>query len=337
MKTLRRIIVPLLLLLPLGACHGPQSILHPGGPAARNLSQIGWVVFILFSVVSFIVILLLVYAIARRHGSLAQHEPWNAGGGQSWVLIGGLIIPLVILFGVYVFSLERTSQFPIRDGKQPHPQILVIGHQWWWEVHYIGGAPDTQFVTANEIHIPVGQPVDVELLSADVIHSFWVPALHGKMDLIPGQTNFIRIEASHPGDFKGQCAVFCGEEHADMRLLVIAQPPDEYRAWFNNQLQPAAAPQGQEAVHGEQVFDDAACALCHTIRGTAAEGKVAPDLTHLASRQLIAADTYKNDTADLEAWITHAQSLKPGCLMPDLTVFNGTDLRALTAYLRQLK
>jgi cytochrome c oxidase subunit 2 len=337
MKGFRRIRLPLLLLLPLSACHGPQSTLHPAGPAASNLSQIGWAIYILFSAVAVIVLALLVYAFVRRHGSLEEHERWNAGGGQKAVLVGGLLIPLAILFGVFVFSLKRTSEFPIRDGGVPHPQILVIGHQWWWEVHYIGGPPDTQFVTANEIHIPVGRPVDLELLSADVIHSFWVPALHGKMDLIPGQVNFLRIEAAHAGSFPGQCAVFCGEQHAHMRLVVVAQPLDQYRAWYKDQLQPASKPTGAVAVHGEQVFDDAACALCHTIRGTAAEGKVAPDLTHLASRQYIGADSFRNNMGNLAGWVTHAQALKPGCLMPNLTVFNGTDLRALVTYLNQLK
>lgn len=170
-----------------------------------------------------------------------------------------------------------------------------------------------------------------------MIHAFWVPALHGKVQMIPGVTNYVRIKASRPGNYKGQCAVYCGEEHARMRLLVVPQSPKNYQAWYNNQLKPGAIPQTPEARHGEQVFEESTCALCHTIRGTMAEGKVAPDLTHLASRQYIASDCYPNDKAYLEAWITHAQSLKPGAKMPNLTMYSGKNLRDLVDYLRQLK
>ncbi|MGH9522963.1 MAG: c-type cytochrome, partial [Terriglobales bacterium] len=185
--------------------------------------------------------------------------------------------------------------------------------------------------------IPVGRPVDVILETADVIHSFWVPALHGKVEMIPGQPNFIRIEASRAGSFDGECGEFCGVQHAHMRLLVVAQQPADYEAWRQQQLMPAAVPTSQEALHGQEVFNNGACALCHTVRGTVAQGKVAPDLTHIGSRQFIAANSFKNDTANLEAWVTHAQSLKPGNEMPDLSEFNGSDLRALVTYLQQLK
>jgi cytochrome c oxidase subunit 2 len=204
-------------------------------------------------------------------------------------------------------------------------------------VHYLTGPENEHFVTANEIHIPVGRPVDIELQSGDVVHSFWVPALHGKVELIPGVTNYIRIEADRPGSYQGQCAEFCGAQHAHMRLLVVADSPQTYAAWHQHMLSPAAIPQGVDAQHGEAVYMNAACTFCHTIGGTPSQGKVAPDLTHLASRQYIAANTYRNDTADLEAWVTHAQSMKPGVLMPNLTSFNGVDLRDLVAYLDQLK
>lgn len=334
---LGRILVAFVLLLPLGACNGPQSILNPGGPAAHTLSQIGWVVFILFSIITVVVLAILIWAAVRRRGSLEYHEPWNEGGGQSWILIGGFAVPFVVLCAVFVFTLDRLKAFPIRGDAIPHPQILVTGHQWWWEVQYLGGDEDQHFKTANEIHIPVGQPIDIELRSADVIHSFWVPALHGKMQLVPGRTNFIRIQADHAGTFQGECAVFCGAQHAHMRILVVGQSPEEYRAWRAEQLKPAAEPEDAEASHGRDVFEHAACVLCHTINGTLAQGKVAPDLTHLAGRERIAGDSYANDTANLEAWVTHAQSLKPGALMPDLTEFNGRDLQALVAYLQELK
>jgi cytochrome c oxidase subunit 2 len=318
------------------SCQTPQSTLNPGGPAAGKISTLEWTVLILFCIVGVIMCGLLLWVAVRKRGSLDWHERWDIGGGQSWITIGGFAIPFVILSFVFVYGLADMRAFPIYDGSVK-PQIKVIGHQWWWEIHYIGGPVQRQFITANEIHIPVGRPVDIELDTGDVIHSFWVPTLHGKVDLIPKQPNYIRIQADHEGTFHGQCAEYCGEEHARMMIIVVAQKPQDYQAWLDQQLQPAAAPASEEAIHGQDVFMSAACIMCHSVRGTPAQGHVAPDLTHLASRQGIAANTYPNDEADLEAWVTHAQSLKPGSLMPDLTQFNGTDLRALVAYLRGLR
>ncbi|HEX5412610.1 MAG TPA: cytochrome c oxidase subunit II [Terriglobia bacterium] len=337
--TIRRIFLMVsALLVPLPAFAGPQSILNPAGPAADKLTQLGWIVFITFWIVSVVVIGLLVWSVVRRTGSLSEHEPWNEGGGQSWILIGGLAIPFVILSGLYIFSLQRTTAFPLHDDdmSEMHPEILVVGHQWWWEVHYLSKSTDQEFTTASEIHIPTGRPVDIELKSADVIHSFWIPALHGKVQLVPGLTNYVRVEATRPGDFQGECAVYCGEQHAHMRLLVVAQSPKEYAAWRSQQLKPAATPQTPEAQQGETVFTGSACALCHTVRGTEAQGTLGPDLTHLAGRKYIASDSYINNIANLEAWITHAQSLKPGALMPNLTMYTGKDLQELVAYLQQL-
>jgi cytochrome c oxidase subunit 2 len=222
-------------------------------------------------------------------------------------------------------------------GEVKAPDILVIGHQWWWEVHYLAGDLDQHFTTANEIHIPTNRPVDIELQSADVMHSFWIPALHGKVDLIPGHTNFVRLEASRVGSFAGQCAEYCGAEHAKMRLLVVAQPPDEYAAWVQQQVKPAADPVTPIALAGEQTFIAGPCSMCHQIRGTTSGGTVGPDLTHVGSRQYLAANTLPNNDAYLEAWITHAQSFKPEAQMPDLTQFDGRQLQGLVAYLRQLQ
>ena len=319
------------------ACALPQSTLHPAGRASGILAQLGWIVYILLGAISIIMWILLAWACVRKKGSLDSHEPWHEGGGQPWILIGGFAIPFVVLCSLFVLAMERMSQFPVHDHHEVNPEIQIIGHQWWWEVHYLSGGPSEEFVTANEIHIPTGRPIDIVLETHDVIHSFWVPALHGKVDLIPGQPNYIRVEANQIGEFPGQCGEFCGMQHAHMRLLVVAQSPEGYEAWRQAQLKPAAVPQTQEALHGEDVFNNAACALCHTVRGTVAQGLVAPDLTHLASRKMIAANTYVNDTANLEAWIVHAQSLKPGVEMPNVTAFDGTDTRALVAYLQGLK
>ncbi|HEX3738215.1 MAG TPA: cytochrome c oxidase subunit II [Terriglobales bacterium] len=324
-------------LLSLAGCQTPASTLHSRGPAAGQIAPLAWSVYITFCVISLVMWALLLWAATRRRGSLDTHEPWNEGGGQAWVVIGGFLIPLIVLSTIFVFGLTTLRSFPVDNKSDMHPEIRVIGHQWWWEVQYIGKPPDQQFTTANEIHIPVGRPITIELVTRDVIHSFWVPALHGKVDLMPGQRNYIHVEASEAGDFRGQCAEYCGEQHAHMLLLVVAQPDAEYEAWYQQQLNPAGEPTTAEALHGRDVFMGSACALCHEIRGTVAHGHVAPDLTHLASRQGIAANSYANNGANLEAWFTHAQSLKPGAEMPDLAEYNGKDARALLAFLQQLK
>ena len=188
-----------LLLMTLTSCGPPQSILHPGGPAAHNLSTIGWVVFILLGGIGFVMWLLLLWTAVRRRGTLQEHQPYDEGGGQRWIFVGGLLIPLFVLCGIFVFAMERMTDFPLNHA-DVNPQIQIIGHQFWWEVHYLDGPVNEHFVTANEIHIPVGKPVDLLLESADVIHSFWVPGLHGKMQLIPGRQNYLRIQASEARD-----------------------------------------------------------------------------------------------------------------------------------------
>lgn len=313
-----------------------QSMLNPGGPAAHSISTLSWIVFLIFLVVTVVMWVLIGWIAVRRRGTFEQHGPADAEGGVSWILIGGVIVPFVILTVVFILNVDTLSGFPMHDG-EVKPEIRVVGHQWWWEIQYLSDDPSQQFITANEIHIPAGKMVDIELVSNDVIHSFWVPRLHGKEDVIPRQPNMLRIRADQPGTFRGQCAEFCGEEHAHMIILVVAQAPDDFNAWRQKQLQPAVEPADAVAERGEQIFQSGACALCHTIRGIGAGGSVAPDLTHLASRQGLAANTLVNDTANLEAWVTHAQTLKPGAKMPDLAEFTGEDLRSLVAYLQELR
>lgn len=328
---------PLVVLL--AGCEDVQSTFNTQGPAASRIATLSWVMTILFLVVSLVMWILVALA-ARRRGTFDEHAPVDVGGGQGWIAVGGLLIPLAVLCGLFVAGLELMASFPIHNPENQivlKPDIEVIGHQWWWEVHYLDGPTNEHFATANEIHIPAGKPVTIELKSADVIHAFWVPTLHGKVDMIPGHPNFIQIEASNPGNYPGECGEYCGEQHAHMRLLVVAQSPEEFEAWRQGQLQPAQTPTAPDAVAGEQVFLTGPCSMCHEVRGTAAGGHVAPDLTHLASRQMIAANSYPNNTAYLEAWVTHAQSLKPGAQMPNLTEFSGTQLQELVAYLQQLK
>ena len=316
---------------------GSESMLNPAGTAAHRISTLGWIVFVTFMAVSAIMWVLVFWVAVRRKGSLKEYDPYNAGGGEQWILAGGIIIPLMILTAMFILSEDTMAHFPMGMKQDPPPEIVVIGHQWWWEIHYVSGPVDQHFVTANEMHIPVGQPVDIELRSADVIHTFWVPRIHGKMDLVPGQPNMIRIRADQPGTYRGQCSEFCGDQHANMAMLVIADPPNKYQAWVAGQRADAAQPSTPETQAGAQVFLSAPCAFCHTVRGTDAAGVVAPDLTHLASRMSLASDTLVNNKANLEAWITHAQSLKPGVTMPNLTQFTGVQLRDMTDYLQSLR
>jgi cytochrome c oxidase subunit 2 len=320
----------------LAGCGGPQNMLGPAGPAARDISTLSWIVLGIFSAVAVIMWVLLGWTALRRRGSLSEHEPVDIGGGQNWILTGGFVIPFVILATVFVLGLRTMMAFPVNDGKHDRPDIRVTGHQWWWEVQYLDGAVDRHFTTANEIHIPAGRPVDIELESADVIHSFWVPKLHGKEDLVPGQPNLIRIEADRPGIYSGQCAEFCGAQHAHMMLVVVAQPEAEYQAWMAGQVGSSAQPVNGEQALGQQIFLAKPCALCHTIRGTEAHATVGPDLTHLASRQGIAANMLPNNEANLAAWVTHAQALKPASRMPNVTQLSGLQLQSLVAYLQSL-
>ncbi len=328
-------LTPILLLT---ACGKPQSSLYPAGPAADKIAHMSWFMAILFLVITGVMWILIAWAFSRRRGTLEEHEPVDAGGGQAWIGWGGLVFPIIVLTVIFVLGLNLLASFPVHDGHREalKPDITLIGHQWWWEVQY-DGEPSQSFTTANEIHIPVGQPVNIELISRDVIHSFWVPTLHGKVDLVPGHPNFIRIEADHEGSYNGTCAEYCGAQHAHMRLLVVAQQPEDYQAWVQQQLKPGVEPTGEDAKRGEQVFMAGPCSMCHQVRGTLAGGRVAPDLTHIGSRNYIAANSYPNNDAYLEAWVTHAQSLKPGVAMPDLTQFNGQQLRDIVAYLRQLQ
>jgi len=321
------------------ACGGPQNMLAPGGPAARTLASTGWFVLITFSAVTVVMWILILWLALRRKGSLAEHAPWDAGGGMTWISVGGMAIPIVILAVMFVVTLKTMSAFPMGDDEMraPPPLLRVIGHQWWWELQYLQGGETQVVVTANEIHIPAGRPVDIELRTVDVIHSFWVPELHGKVDLIPGKVNRIRVQADHPQTFRGECAEFCGPQHAKMILLVQADAPDQFQTWLAAQRAESIEPMTPEAVRGQALVMSRACVLCHTIRGTDAHGLVGPDLTHIGSRQRIAGNALENNTGNLAGWVTHAQTIKPYARMPNLSVFTGAELRDVVAYLQTLR
>jgi cytochrome c oxidase subunit 2 len=316
-------------------------IFSPVGPAARHIADLGWLVLVTFTIVSAVMWALVLWVTLRRTGSLAEHAPWDAGGGKTWIVIGGITIPTVILMTILVLGLRVMAANPL-DGGGMHehtgtgPEIRITGHQWWWEVEYLSAEASQHVLTANEIHIPAGRPVEIELISRDVIHSFWVPQLHGKVDLIPGFTNRIRIEADRPGLYPGECSEFCGVQHAHMLLLISADTAADYASWLAAQRLPASAPASPRAETGQQVFMTRQCVLCHTIRGTGAHGQVGPDLTHIGSRRALAANALWNNTGNLAAWVTHAQSLKPGSQMPNITSMTGEESLALVEYLQQL-
>lgn len=334
MRTLRRL---LLATAAAPGAFGQQRILAPAGPAGQSLTNLGWFVLLLSLAVAIIMWGVVILLLTRPRGSFDEHAPADEGGGQGWILYGGFLFPVFILAAMYAANVDTMRQFPLNKGMNTPAQIRVIGHQWWWEVHYLYGSLDQHFVTADEIHIPTGTPVDIDLNSVDVIHSFWVPALHGKVDLIPGNNNRIRVEASHPGTLRGQCAEYCGDEHAKMILLVVAQKPDDFERWLSDMRKPAAQPVADEQIAGQKVFMNAACPLCHTLGGTLAQGTVGPNLTHIGSRKMIASNWLENNFANLQAWILHARSLKPGVVMPNMTEFNGDQSRQLTVYLQSLK
>ena len=309
----------------LSGCGGQQSALNTGGPSAHRISLLWWGLFGMAVVVWTVVVFLLVWALVLRRGPNVTPR----GGGEKTVVIAGIIIPTLILLGTFAGAMGVLNA----QRNPPHPTVLTItvtGHDWWWEVRY------PKFVTANEIHIPVGKAVHVNLRTADVIHSFWVPSLTSKTDLIPNKDNSTWLQADKAGTYRGQCAEFCGLEHAGMAFLVVAQPQDQFDQWMADQSRPAPAPDGALAARGEQVISTQSCSSCHTVRGTSADGKVGPDLTHFGSRKELGAGVAPNNAGWLGGWISNSQTIKPGNKMPPQPLAPD-DLRAVIAYLEGLK
>ncbi|TMA72248.1 MAG: cytochrome c oxidase subunit II [Deltaproteobacteria bacterium] len=326
---------PFLVVLASG-CASDLDALSPAGPAARKLADLGSPVLVFFIIISAVMWALLIWVALRKTGTLAEHAAPDAGGGKGWVAYGGFVVPGAAFTAVFIATLRTMNAFPVDHQQHAAPEIRVVGHQWWWEMHYLSKDLNQVFVTANEIHIPAGRPVDLELLSYDVIHSLWAPRLHGKVDLIPGMRNFIRLQADQPGRYAGACAEFCGLQHAHMKFVVVADAPEDYGKWLAQQRKPARQPDTEETRRGKQIFLGGPCVLCHTVRGTDARGTVGPDLTHLATRSTIAA-WLPRDLANLHAWVVNAPSLKPGAQMPPLNQFSGQELHDLVAYLQMLK
>ena len=316
-----------------------QSIFEPAGPAAAAIAAIGLPVVIGFTAAALVLWLALAWIAWRRHGSLAERPRLEVQRGHPLILWGGLVVPVIVFALVFIASTRTLSAFVAHgdDTERTPADARVTGHQWWWEIAYLDTDRRVQFATANELHIPVGTSFDIDLESADVIHSWWVPRLHGKVDLVPGRTNRIRIGADTPGVYVGMCAEFCGAQHTNMGFRVIADTREDYDAWLAAQRRPAAVPHEPSTMRGLAEFETGPCALCHSVRGTRAQGSVGPDLTHLAGRRTLAAGMLDNDAAALHAWVVDAPALKPGTQMPALPMFDGPALHALVSYLQSLE
>jgi cytochrome c oxidase subunit II len=318
------------LALALGGCGGTQSALDPQSPPARDISTLFWWMTAAAAVVfagalGFIV---LAWLTRRRRGA-----PLFEGREFGMVLAFGMGIPLVAVVALFVignFVVLPSTDAPA--AATTRLTVQVIGRQWFWEVRY----PGTGVVTANEIHIPARTRVNVIATTADVIHSFWVPQLNRKIDMIPGRRNRVLIYAPRPGRYRGQCAEFCGPQHAHMALTVYADEPADYRAWLARNERTAATPATPQQQAGRRVFEQQQCASCHAIRGTPARGAVGPDLTHLGERRTLAALVLRNTPRELAAWIRDPQRFKPGNHMPALDL-DAQQLRDVVAYLRSLR
>jgi cytochrome c oxidase subunit II len=317
----------LLCLLAAGCSSKSPSVVAPSGPKAGFVANAWWVLTGVAAFVCIVVIALAVGALVfRRRAKKVDTE-----GGQRPVVVFGLVSPAVVFAATFALSLTGIAV----NAQPPSPDrvtVRVIGHQWWWGVKY----PKAGVTTANEIHVPTGEPVRLDLVTDDVIHSFWVPQITPKMDLIPNRPNTTWFSVDKSGVYRGQCAEYCGLQHAHMAFEVIAQPRAQFEKWLRGQQRPAPAPATAEEQHGMSVFETGTCATCHTIRGTTADGHVGPDLTHVGSRRRLAAGTIPNNVGHMAGWIANSQDIKPGNLMPPQPL-SPDDLRAVVTYLQSLE
>ncbi len=324
-----RSIAPLALLA-LHGCAGIQSALEPTGDEAERINVLSWLL-ILFSTA----VLVGVCAIAAA--ALFGGDALRARiSGERLVVGGGIIFPILSLslllsYGFYLMG--PGSPVVHTDGGL---RIEVEGKRWWWRVTYVD-ENGRRIESANEIRLPVGQPVEIALTSADVIHSFWVPKLAGKLDMIPGRTNRMTLHVTEAGISRGQCAEYCGGPHAFMAFFVVAMPEDEFATWLEREAADAQPPSGAEAVTGQALFQSSGCVACHRIRGTIALGTIGPDLTHVGSRHSLAAATLENEPAAFARWIRDSQHVKPENLMPSFEIFTVSELNQLAIYLDQLR
>jgi cytochrome c oxidase subunit 2 len=316
-------------------CGGNESAFNPAGPQAGRINSLWWYMFAVSTIVWILVVIAVLYSAWRGHKREIADQSDHTNHGMRRPVGIATAITVLILIGTLVYDItagEAMASLP-RDQAL---RIRITGHQWWWEVEYVDPVAGNQVSTANEIHIPVGEPVQIIGSSSDVIHSFWVPNLAGKKDLIPGHATAMWLQADKPGIYRGQCAEFCGHQHAKMAVLVFAESRQEFNAWYKSQLQPAVPPSDSASKVGEAVFMSKGCPLCHTVGGTLAQGRIGPPLTHIGSSYTIAAGSLKNTRGNMAGWIVDPQRIKPGVRMPPNDL-SGPDLQALLSYLESLK
>jgi cytochrome c oxidase subunit II len=321
----------------------PQAVhnaLDAMGPQAGHFVDL-WRIFMIACGAVFAAILLALLYVLRRTPRAGNETPPDLStvnqaepGPQRNVTraVAVSVLALMALIVASVFTDRALAKLSLADAVN----IELTAHQWWWSARYMNDGPSEIFVTANELHIPVGKPVLISLNAGDVIHSLWVPNLGGKKDLIPGRSSVLQLRADQPGIYRGQCAEFCGLQHALMGLLVIADPPAQYQAWVQAQRTPPPEPRDAKAMRGKSLFQSVSCVMCHSIQGTIAGAQLGPDLTHVASRQTLAAGTLRNTPQELGSWIRNPQVHKPGTNMP-ATPLSQDDLDALVAYLGGLQ
>jgi cytochrome c oxidase subunit 2 len=305
-----------------------QSVLAPRGPEAERILGLLWLLAISSAVIVCLVVVLIFASL-----SAGRWRHWLAR--ESAIIAGGIVLPVAVLTILLMLNFLLTGAGSATPGIS-ELRISVIGEQWWWRIGY-ATADGRRFETANEVHLPVNASVAIELSSADVIHSFWVPRLAGKLDMIPGHKTILHLQTTEPGVSRGQCAEYCGGPHAFMSFHVVAMEGKLFQSWLSQQTAPALPPATPLLRRGQELFLAAGCAGCHTIRGTGANGVIGPDLTHVASRISLAAATLPNDQSAFARWIVDNQHIKPENRMPVFHLFTETELTALSAYLANLK
>jgi cytochrome c oxidase subunit II len=319
-----------------------QSALDPAGPQAGHISSLFWLMLAITGIVSLLVLGAIAIAIVRGRrtssGAEAPIGPFGERAVEPGLMraVGASVFLTVVTLFVILAASFWTQRATASLGAASALTINVTGHQFWWEIEYDDAVPARRVQTANEIHVPLNRPVVLKVTSRDVIHSFWAPNLHGKRDLIPGYTTAVWLQADRPAVYRGQCAEFCGKQHAHMAFEIVAEPDAQFEQWLDAQRAPSVVPQTEDARSGRDVFMSTQCVLCHSIRGTSAQGLVGPNLTHVASRGKIAAGTLPNTADRLSLWITHPQDVKPGSQMPP-TRLTDDQRAALVSYLEILK
>lgn len=319
----------LLLVLVVTGCSGPQSALDTAGRGAERIAELSIWLAVGGGLVWLFVVALSVFVTRISPRAFSERR------AKQLIVGGGVIFPVIILAVYLVYGLALLPEL-VRPAPPGSVQISVTGHQWWWRVRYLT-ADGEAIELANELHLPVGEPVDLLLDSPDVIHSFWIPSIGGKMDMIPGRVNRLALHPTRVGVFRGACAEYCGASHALMKFYAVVEEPEEFARWLAHQASPARPPETPRAREGERVFLASGCGACHAVRGTPADGRMGPDLTHVGSRLSLGAGILPNEPAEFAAWIAQTDEIKPDVHMPAFGMLASEEIEALAAYLEGLE